>query len=119
MVRKWERGNIPFLSPQIALDIAVYAAALRLEQRQMPSKNVHLTVGHSPDRVREVISELVADGWIERSADPRDRRIRLIRATDRLLDLMGAYAQQKHLQHAGHSLPGPAGMLDPLIILDT
>ena len=25
-IRKWERANVPFLSPQIALDIAIYAA---------------------------------------------------------------------------------------------
>lgn len=102
-IRKWERAHIPFLSPQIALDIVIYAAALRLEQRPLPSKNVHLTVGHSADRVREVLSELVAEGWIERVVDPSDRRIRLIRATDKLLNLMEDYAHQTRMQLIGNT----------------
>lgn len=118
-VRKWERANVPFLSPQIALDIAIYAAALRLEQRQLPSKNVHLTVGHSADRVREVISELVAEGWIERIVHPSDRRIRLIRATDKLLDLMNDYAHQTRAQLiSGPRLTGIAQSPPPFLFED-
>lgn len=93
-LRSWEKEFVPFSSPQIALDIALYATAARLKNRLVVSKSVHLTVGYSSDRVREVLGALVADGWIEKTEHPSDRRIRLIQASDKLVDLMSEYKKQ-------------------------
>jgi len=95
--RRWEKTNIPFFSPQIALDIALYATAARLENQTIASKTVHLTVGYSPDRVREVLISLEADGWISKVPHRHDGRIRLIEATDKLIALMSQYEQAKCL----------------------
>lgn len=93
--RRWEKANIPFFSPQIALDIALYATAARLQNQAIASKTVHLTVGYSPDRVREVLMSLEADGWISKVPHRHDGRIRLIEATDKLIALMLQYEQVK------------------------
>lgn len=90
-LRRWERRFVPFSSPQIALDIALFATAARLDKRFITSKSVHLTVGHSADRVREVLAELVCDGWIAKTRHPNDKRIRVIEATDKLVYLMSEY----------------------------
>lgn len=90
-IRRWERNFVPFSSPQIALDIALYATASKLKNRFVSSKSVHLTVGHSADRVREVLTELISGGWIAKTQHPHDKRIRLIEATDRLIALMLEY----------------------------
>lgn len=93
-LRRWEKEFVPFSSPQIALDIALYATAARLKNRLVVSKSVHLTVGYSSDRVRELLGALVADGWIEKTEHPSDRRIRLIQASDKLMELMSEYEKQ-------------------------
>lgn len=93
--RRWEKAHIPFASPQIALDIALYAMAARLENQAIASKTVHLTVGYSPDRVREVLMSLEAEGWISKVPHRHDGRIRLIEATDKLMALMLKYEQVK------------------------
>ena len=93
--RRWEKRNIPFASPQIALDIALYATAARLAGQPIASKAVHLTVGYSPDRVREVLIELERGGWISRIPHRHDRRIRLIEATDKLVALMQRFEDVK------------------------
>lgn len=93
--RRWEKSHIPFASPQIALDIALYATAAKLENQPIASKTVHLTVGYSPDRVREVLLALEAEGWISKVPHRHDGRIRLIEATDKLIALMLQYEQVK------------------------
>lgn len=90
-LRRWERSIVPFSSPQIALDVALYATLMRLENRVIPAKGAHLAVVHSADRVREIVSMLVADGWICRKSHPADGRVRLLEATDQLLALMVEY----------------------------
>lgn len=109
--RRWEKANIPFFSPQIALDIALYATAARLENQAIASKTVHLTVGYSADRVREVLICLEAEGWISRVPHHQDGRIRLIEATDKLIALMLQYEQVKRsslLQMQPHSQDKPS-----------
>lgn len=90
-LRRWERSSVPFSSPQIALDVALFATLMRLEGRVIPAKSAHLSVGHSADRAREIVNMLVADGWICRKSHPGDGRIRLLEATDQLVDLMMEY----------------------------
>lgn len=94
--RRWERANIPFASPQIAFDIALYATVVRLEKQKVSAKTVHLTVGHSADRVREVLLNLEADGWVAKVPHHDDGRIKLIEATDKLVMLMNDYADARN-----------------------
>lgn len=90
-LRKWTRENLPFLNSQIALDIAIFATSLKLDNQVMAAKSFHLAVGYSADRVREVVSDLVAGGWMLRTAHPRDKRIRFLEASDTLVALMASY----------------------------
>jgi hypothetical protein len=110
--RRWEKRNIPFASPQIALDIALYATAARLEGQPIASKTVHLTVGYSADRVREVLMELERGGWISKLPHRRDRRIRLIEATDKLVALMLRFEDIKRaaLSQVQSDTPPPPGL---------
>lgn len=93
-LRQWERAKVPFSSPQIAFDIALRVTQLRLENRFIPLKAIHLSVDHSADRVREILAQLARDGWIERVEHAEDRRVRLLRASDKLVELMISYKEQ-------------------------
>lgn len=90
-MRSWERTRLPFVSPQIAIDISLHAVANYIHGKQMPSKTFHLVINHSADRVREVLNELVSSGWLKQIKHQRDRRIRLIEPTEKLMTLMAEY----------------------------
>lgn len=122
-LRRWERTSVPFASPQIALDVVLYAVAMRLEGREIPAKSAHLSVGHSADRVREIVSMLVAEGWLCRKPHPADGRIRLIEATDQLIGFMLKYKKgaienlsRSAIQRESHSLQIPGTSLDSAVV---
>lgn len=106
-LRQWERNCVPFCSPQIALDIALYATAAKLRNHFIVSKSVHLTVGYSADRVREVVADLVSGGWILKTQHPSDKRVRVLEATDKLMRLMSEYEKRIRLR-LSQSNRGPA-----------
>ena len=97
-LRHWERAEVPFSSPQIAFDIALHVTQLRLENRFIPLKGIHLSVNHSADRVREILGTMIRDGWIERTEHPNDRRMRLLRASDKLVSLMASYEEHARIK---------------------
>lgn len=110
LTRQWGRSQSNVLNSQIGLDIAIYASALRLEGRSVPTKTIHLSIGYSIDRVREVLHDMTAQGLIEKAVDPADRRIRRIQATDKLLSLMRDYSTCANANRAPrqqpHATPG-------------
>jgi len=65
VVRRSERCNIEFISQPTMLNLLQAAA----QQRQLPPNNVRLTVVHCPDSVHKALSERVAYGSINSSAD--------------------------------------------------
>ena len=90
-LRNWERSNLPHFRPQIALDILLYAIAASARAYPSPTKEVHLEIGYSQDRVRETIGALVSDHWLTRRSHTGDRRIFWLQPTDRAIRLIGQY----------------------------
>ena len=93
-LRKWERRHIPLFSPQIALDIMLYAAASEADGRQASAKEFHLALGHSKDRVREVLQSLLTKSWIRHAPDPHDARFKRISLTAMGRELIGTYQSE-------------------------
>lgn len=91
LLRKWEKDHIPLLAPQIALDILLYSAASTGVREPVPTKEFHLVIGHSKDRVREVMRELTDQGLIRYLPDIRDARVKRISLTDAGLQLIEQY----------------------------
>ena len=90
-LRKWEKDNIPLLSPQIALDILLFSAAAMGVREPAPTKEFHLVTGHSKDRVRELMRELIDQGLLCDMPDSQDARVRRIVPTEAGLQLIGEY----------------------------
>lgn len=99
-LRKWEKDNIPLLSPQIALDILLFCTAAMGVREPAPTKEFHLMTGHSKDRVREVMKELSEQGLIRCVPDARDARVRRVVPTDAGLQLIEEY-RKSHVERLG------------------
>jgi len=93
-LRAWERGHIPLHAPQISLDILLQVAASAARHQPARMKDLHLAIGYSQDRIREVVHHLVADDWIELTADARDGRSKFLKPTARALRLLEDYRAQ-------------------------
>lgn len=93
-LREWERSHVPMFAPQIALDIILYAVANMGVGRLARTKDFHLAIGNSQDRVREVMRFLENDGWIRSEADASDARLKRIAPSKKSIDLVASYQER-------------------------
>lgn len=93
-LRNWERTEIPFFSPQISLDVLLHVSAAALRNELAKVKDVHLAIGHSQDRIREVMKQLADNDWIELLPNARDGRSRIVVPTDKSLNLLDNYRKR-------------------------
>lgn len=93
-LRKWERENLPMFSPQIAVDVLLHCAASALYDEPAASKEFHLATGHSKDRVREIVQQLIDQGIVCYLVDPRDTRVKRVMLTPRGAALVENYRRE-------------------------
>lgn len=93
-LRRWERDYVPMFSPQIALDILLYAAVAEASGNPASAKEFHLALGHSKDRTREVAQSLLASHWIQHTPDVRDARVRRVTLTEKGRQLIHEYQRE-------------------------
>lgn len=93
-LREWERSRVPMFAPQIALDVILYAVANLSSGQLARTKDFHLAIGNSQDRVREVMRFLENDGWIRSEADPTDARLKRIAPCQKSIDLVATYQER-------------------------
>ena len=108
-VRSWERGQVPLCQPQIALDILLHTSLCAARGQPAKMKEIHLAIGYSQDRIREIVKELIAGGWLALTRDESDGRAKLALPTTKCIALMGDYKSrlegQLSLLH-GSQAPG-------------
>lgn len=93
-LRKWERENLPMFAPQIAVDVLLHCAASALCDEPAASKEFHLATGHSKDRVREIVQQLIDLGVVCYLIDPRDTRVKRVMLTPRGATLVENYRRE-------------------------
>lgn len=90
-MRSWERQNVPLYQPQIALDILLHSSACAAKGQPAKIKDIHLAIGHSQDRIREIIRELVNGDWLIPERDKHDGRARRVLPSPKCLSLLENY----------------------------
>jgi len=73
------------------------------------------TIGVPPSTLTGVLDRLVAGGWIERSADPADRRAVLMKSTPRLEEFTKNTMQASFKSLARSFRTLPPALLDRLV----
>ena len=87
-VRIWEYKNIPKLVPQISLDVLLYSAS-RVDGAAV--KEFHHALGHSQDRIREVLNHFSRQGWVEIRQSQSDGRTKRVIPTQKLISIVAEY----------------------------
>jgi DNA-binding MarR family transcriptional regulator len=93
-LRLWERREIQLYSPQIALDILLHTTVATRRDQPAKIKHIHLAIGYSEDRVREIIKDLVANNFLELVRDQLDGRSKLVIPTAKTADILGKYIER-------------------------
>ncbi len=84
----WTKGNVPFFGPQISLDIIIWLMTEGRDLRHSNLKNLHLAIGYSQDRTREVLRHLEMGGWVRIENSQRDGRSKHLVPTEKLDQLV-------------------------------
>lgn len=93
-MRSWEREQAPLFTPQLGFDVTVFAVALAHSGSPACTKDFHLALNASRDRIREVILSLVKKNYLCCKVDPNDFRRKLVLPTQQAVDLVEEYRRQ-------------------------
>lgn len=78
---------MPFPSSPVANEI-IYLVASRGIDEPLSVKELHLELGYSEARVSDLLRQLVEAGWIVSTQCQKDKRIRRLHASERLVKLL-------------------------------
>ncbi len=93
MIRRWERLHMPFPTSPISNEI-IYLVAARAANEPVSVKELYLELGYSEARVSDLLRQLVEAGWIVSTQCQRDKRIRRLYPSDRLVELLAEAASK-------------------------
>ena len=93
-IRIWEVQNIPRCAPQISLDLLLYCVAQFEASKAANVKSINLSLKYSRDRTRQVMQDLITNGYIYKKTNCNDTRVVEIYPTKKTLDLIKAYHEQ-------------------------
>lgn len=102
-----ELSGLPFSRHDATLNLALYAAALKLEQASAPVPGVMLLRDDAGPAISASLAALADSGWLQRLPGVEGASAQCFEATPRLVDLLTAY---ENFLHPGHrpALAGPA-----------
>ena len=91
-LRSWCIDNLPIENSLIAYDLILLLSIHNYSQGQITVKQLFASVPYSYTAVRSHYLRLLEDGWIELHPDHKDKRIKYVRPTQKLVKMMNLYA---------------------------
>lgn len=89
-IRSWERKTLPMANSLMAAEV-LYLITGKATQEPIRVKDLHLALGYSEARVRQILHALADGGWLSIDRHGDDARMRSLRHTERTsLALMSA-----------------------------
>lgn len=88
-IRSWERRNLPLANSLMAAEILYFVTA-KAGSEPVRVKDLHLTLGYSEARVRQILHALTDGGWIAIEKHGDDARMRSLRYTEQTATTLAA-----------------------------
>jgi len=95
-LRSWCKDNLPIENSLIAYDLILILAINNYAENNISIKELFASVPHSYTAVRGHYLRFVNDGWVEHYLDESDKRIKYVRPTAKLIEIMNNYAAAAH-----------------------
>jgi DNA-binding MarR family transcriptional regulator len=84
---------LPIQNSLIAYDLILWLSIHNYSRGHITVKQLFNSLPHSATAVRYHYKRLINDGWIENYMDAKDKRIKYIRPTAKLIEIVNAYTQ--------------------------
>lgn len=88
-IRSWERRNLPLANSLMAAEI-LYLVTAKAGAELVRVKDLHLALGYSEARVRQVLHSLSDGGWIAIERHGDDARMRSLSHTEQTATTLAA-----------------------------
>ncbi|PIT83103.1 hypothetical protein [Limnohabitans sp. 15K] len=92
-IRTWEDAHLPLSQSRIAFDLFMLIAQSSQIEQPMTLKELFNSLKYSERGVRYVLDQFVDGGWCEIVGSEKDKRFRLVVASQRLTDKLAEYEQ--------------------------
>ena len=92
-IRRWERLHMPFPTSPVSNEI-IYLVAAKAADGPVSVKELYLELGYSEARVSDLLRQLVDAGWIVSTQCQKDKRIRRLYPSERLVKLLADVASK-------------------------
>jgi DNA-binding MarR family transcriptional regulator len=90
-LHQWEERNLPGQSARQAMALSMWL--LKSKHQARPISHLYLDLRFSEPTLRRVVRAFVDHGLASIEPDPGDSRVRLIRGTDKLKQLLEEYRE--------------------------
>lgn len=90
-LRDWCKSNLPTEDSLVAYDIILIIAISHYTKSPLSVKHLFSSMPHSYTAIRYHYSRFITEGWLEHESNEKDRRIKLVKATDKLIDTINDY----------------------------
>jgi DNA-binding MarR family transcriptional regulator len=85
---------LPIENSLIAYDIILLLSIHNYAKGHITIKQLFLSLPYSSTAIRYHYQRFINDGWVENYLDPKDKRIKFVRPTQRLIDAVNAYTRE-------------------------
>jgi DNA-binding MarR family transcriptional regulator len=92
-LRSWCAKNLPIDNSFIAYDLLLQLSIHDYSKRDLSVKQLYASIPYSYTAIRIHYQRFFNDGWIENYSSKNDGRIKYIRPTKKLLEVINLYAK--------------------------
>jgi DNA-binding MarR family transcriptional regulator len=85
--------HLPIQNSLIAYDLILLLSIHNYAQGHITVKQLFNSLPHSATAVRYHYKRFIDDGWLENYSDAKDKRIKYIRPTSKLIEMVNSYTQ--------------------------
>lgn len=85
--------NLPINNSLVAYDLILILSIHNFARGHITVKQLFNSIPHSVTAIRYHYKRFINDGWIENYADPKDKRIKYVRPTLKLIEAVNSYTQ--------------------------
>lgn len=92
-IRRWEEAHLPVYQSSLAYDLLTVVAHNTVAGTPVSLKQLFICLNYSEAGIRKQLRRMLADDWLALECIKKDKRVRLIVARPKMLDVLSHYAE--------------------------
>lgn len=92
-IRKWEEAHLPVDQSALAYDLLTVVAHNTVAGTPVSLKQLFISLNYSEAGIRKQLRRMLAEEWLALEGIKKDRRVRVIVAKPKMLDVLTTYAE--------------------------